>query len=100
MIVKEMFLKAYLTASSGITFAAALFRVVLPESEVFLRARREEKARGEVTSGAAKSKAFLVSAKDALKQYWARCIFAVVLMSFFNFFSSVFTNFQLVNTCC
>lgn len=72
---------------SGITFAAAIFRFCLPESEVFLRARAEEKARGEVTSGAAKSKAFLVSAKDALKQYWARCIYAVVLMSFFNFFS-------------
>lgn len=72
---------------AGITFAAALFRLVLPESEVFVRARAEEQARGEVSSGAAKSKAFLVSAKDALKHYWPRCIYAVVLMSFFNFFS-------------
>jgi SHS family lactate transporter-like MFS transporter len=59
----------------------------LPESEIFLRARAEEKARGVATSGGAKAKAFLVSAKDALVHYWARCIYAVVLMSFFNFFS-------------
>jgi SHS family lactate transporter-like MFS transporter len=73
--------------NSGITFAAAIFRFVLPESDVFLRARAEEQAQGIATSGSAKSKAFLVSAKDALKQYWPRCIYAVILMSFFNFFS-------------
>lgn len=69
---------------AGITALAAVFRLLLPESHIFLRAKAEKKASGESDGDA---KTFMKSVGQALKTYWGRCIFAVVLMSFFNFFS-------------
>ncbi|KAH8914157.1 MFS general substrate transporter [Atractiella rhizophila] len=65
---------------SGLSLGGAVFRLLLPESEFFLKS----KAAGN-TGG--KSKFFFQSVKAALKLHWQRCIFAVLLMSGFNFFS-------------
>jgi SHS family lactate transporter-like MFS transporter len=70
---------------AGLTTFAALVRLVLPESHIFLRAKAEREANGESTEGS--GKVFIKSIGQALKQYWGRCIFAVLLMSFFNFYS-------------
>lgn len=64
--------------------SAAIIRLVLPESQVFLRAKAEAKAGGHSGGG---SKAFATAFWDSLKLHWVRWIYAIVLMSFFNFFS-------------
>jgi SHS family lactate transporter-like MFS transporter len=66
-------------AASGISFAAAILRALLPESEVFLRARAVEEANG--TSSTGKTKIFLRETKEMLKAHWLRCIYAVLLMT-------------------
>jgi len=66
--------------AAGISFFAALVRIILPESEIFLRARAIEKERGGSNSGA-KTKIFLRETKEMLKKHWLRCIYAVLLMS-------------------
>jgi len=66
---------------------AAILRAVLPESEYFLERRAKEKAAGTAMSSGAKSKVFIREAGRALKLHWVRCVFALCLMSGFNFFS-------------
>ncbi|CAD6575134.1 MAG: hypothetical protein CYPHOPRED_005587 [Cyphobasidiales sp. Tagirdzhanova-0007] len=70
---------------AGITAFAAIVRVCLPESPVLLRAKTERQRSGD--GGRTSNKVFLASVGAALKQHWARCIFAVILMSFFSFYS-------------
>jgi SHS family lactate transporter-like MFS transporter len=70
---------------SGVTFFAAVLRACLPESEVFLRAKAIEKARGTTTTD--KTKIFLHETKEMLKMHWKLCIYAVLLMTGFNFLS-------------
>ncbi|KAI9456311.1 carboxylic acid transporter protein [Boletus coccyginus] len=70
---------------SGVTFLAAILRASLPESEVFLRAKAIEKAKGTTTTE--KTKIFLHETKEMLKNHWKLCIYAVLLMSGFNFLS-------------
>lgn len=64
-----------------------MFRFCLPESEFFKRAAAEEKANGVHRTGFQKSKTFAISCWEALKFYWIRFVYAVLLMSWFNFFS-------------
>lgn len=64
---------------SGVTFFAAVLRACLPESEVFLRAKAIEKARGTTTTD--KTKIFLHETKEMLKMHWKLCIYAVLLMT-------------------
>ncbi|GAA5841200.1 hypothetical protein JCM5353_002026 [Sporobolomyces roseus] len=66
---------------------AAILRAVLPESPYFLERRRAEKEAGTAMSSGAKSKIFIREAGRALKLHWVRCVFALCLMSGFNFFS-------------
>ncbi len=66
-------------AAACISFSSALLRAVLPESEVFLRARAAEKAKGG--SDKNKTKIFLQETKNMLKTHWRRCIYAVLLMT-------------------
>ncbi|KAG8850925.1 hypothetical protein FRB96_009558 [Tulasnella sp. 330] len=70
---------------SGLSLATALFRAVLPESELFLRAREEARARGQLMSQKEKTKHFLHEVM--LKKHWLLCIYAVLLMTGFNFLS-------------
>ncbi|KAG5652225.1 hypothetical protein H0H81_005767 [Sphagnurus paluster] len=66
-------------AASGISMFAAVVRAVLPESQVFLRAKELEKARGTDTSK--KTKVFIQESKAMLKQHWLLCVYAVLLMT-------------------
>lgn len=52
---------------SGLSFFAAVFRAVLPESEVFLRAREEARAKGQLLNEKEKTKVFLRETKVRLR---------------------------------
>ncbi|KAF8876383.1 major facilitator superfamily domain-containing protein [Infundibulicybe gibba] len=70
---------------AGISLFAAGIRALLPESEVFIRAKAAEKARGTDTSK--KTKIFIKETKEMLKRHWLLCIYSVLLMTGFNFLS-------------
>ncbi|KAH7909574.1 carboxylic acid transporter protein [Hygrophoropsis aurantiaca] len=70
---------------AGISMFAAIIRAMVPESEVFLRAKAIEKAKGTTTTK--KTKIFLREMKEMLKRHWLLCIYAVLLMTGFNFLS-------------
>ncbi|KAG2123834.1 carboxylic acid transporter protein [Suillus clintonianus] len=70
---------------AGISFFAAVVRSLVPESAFFLRAKEQERARGTNTSQ--KTKIFIKETKEMLKTHWLLCIYAVVLMTGFNFMS-------------
>ncbi|KAG1901380.1 carboxylic acid transporter protein [Suillus fuscotomentosus] len=71
--------------ASGISFFAAVIRMVVPESAFFLRAKEQERERGTNTSQ--KTKTFIKETKAMLKRHWLLCIYAVLLMTGFNFLS-------------
>ncbi|KAF9447021.1 carboxylic acid transporter protein [Macrolepiota fuliginosa MF-IS2] len=71
--------------AAGISLFAAGIRAVLPESQVFIRAKAAETARGLSTGK--KTKIFLRETKEMLKAHWLLCIYAVLLMTGFNFLS-------------
>ena len=72
--------------ASGISAFAAVFRALLPESEVFIRARREKQAEtNEPTQS--KTRIFFHEVGQMLKNHWLRCIYVVMLMSGISFLS-------------
>ena len=71
---------------AGISAFAAALRALLPESEVFLRARREKQNTAE-ESTQSKTRIFFHEVGQMLKKHWLLCIYAVLLMSGFNFLS-------------
>lgn len=71
--------RALFWTGSGISLFAAVVRALLPESEVFLRAKEAEKARGTDTTQ--KTKIFIRETKAMLKKHWLLCIYAVLLMT-------------------
>ncbi|KAL8293604.1 hypothetical protein RQP46_000305 [Phenoliferia psychrophenolica] len=73
--------------AAGITLAAAVIRAALPESQYFLDRRAAAAENGVITSSTQKSKVFIREAGHALRTHWVRCIFAILLMSGFNFYS-------------
>jgi len=77
--------RALFWTGAGISLFAAAVRALLPESEFFLRAKEAEKARGTDTSQ--KTKIFIRETKAMLKKHWLLCIYAVLLMTGFNFLS-------------
>jgi SHS family lactate transporter-like MFS transporter len=63
-------------AAGGISFFAAVVRMVLPESEQFV------KAHAASTHGSTeKTKVFLRRLREMLRMHWLLCIYAVVLMT-------------------
>ncbi|KAG8897596.1 hypothetical protein FRB99_008053 [Tulasnella sp. 403] len=72
---------------SGLSLAAAVFRALLPESQVFIRAREEARAKGTLLNEKQKTRIFLHETKEMLKKEWLLCIYAVLLMTGFNFLS-------------
>ena len=76
--VKQTWRALFWTAC-GISFFAAFVRALLPESEVFLRAKRIEQERGTTT--AKKTKTFIRETKEMLKKHWLLCIYSVLLMT-------------------
>ena len=67
--------------ASGISTSAAVLRMLLPESEVFLKAKEEEKARGLGLTTGEKTRVFLRETKEMLKTHWMLCIYAILLMT-------------------
>ncbi len=65
--------------TSGISAFAALIRALIPESEVFLRAKALERSVGANTEK--KTKVFIHQVGEMLKQHWALCVYAVLLMA-------------------
>lgn len=65
--------------ASGISAFAAVVRMLLPESEVFIRAKAAERARGQSTKN--KTRVFLHETGEMLKRHWLLCIYAVLLMT-------------------
>lgn len=69
--------------AAGLSGSTAIARALLPESEVFKRARAERVDK----PGVNKTKVFLRETKEMLKRHWMLCIYAVLLMTGFNFLS-------------
>ena len=66
-------------ASAGISAFAAFVRVLVPESEVFLRAKALEREKG--TNTGKKTRIFVHQAGAMLKNHWLLCVYAVLLMT-------------------
>jgi len=77
--------RALFWCAAGLSFLAAIVRACLPESPVFLRARAAAKAEGLTTKK--KTSVFLHETVQMLKMHWKLWIYAVLLMSGFNFLS-------------
>jgi len=65
--------------ASGISAFAAFVRALVPESEVFVRAKALERENG--TSTGKKTRLFAQQASAMLKKHWLRCVYAVLLMT-------------------
>ncbi|KLT42908.1 carboxylic acid transporter [Cutaneotrichosporon oleaginosum] len=72
---------------AGFSAAAAIFRMCLPESQQFLRAREEQKASGVSLSGKEAARQFFREVGHMLRSNWIRCIWAICIMTGMNFFS-------------
>jgi len=70
---------------AGFSVLAAIVRACLPESQQFILARQE--AKNNNLSSSAQSKAFGREIWMMLKTNWVRCIWAICIMTGFNFFS-------------
>jgi MFS family permease len=79
--------------AAGISAFAAILRVLLPESAVFLRAKAAGKVGGANTTH--KTKIFLKKTKQMLRRHWLLCIYAVLLMTGW---SEIYMIFELVLT--
>jgi len=65
--------------TAGISSFAATIRAFIPESEVFLRAKAQERAPGGSTG--MKTKVFIHQVGAMLKVHWGLCIYAILLMA-------------------
>ncbi|KAF5317741.1 hypothetical protein D9619_012606 [Psilocybe cf. subviscida] len=79
--------RALFWTASGVSLFAAAIRLTLPESEVFLRAKEVEKAQGIHRTTKEKTAVFVHETSTMLKKHWLLCIYAVLLMTGFNFLS-------------
>ena len=80
--------RALFWTASGISAFAAALRSLLPESEFFLRARRERQAELDKDEPSqSKTRIFFHGILQMLKNHWLRCIYAAMLMSGFGFLS-------------
>ena len=82
-LVPETSWRSLFWTSSGISLFAAVLRIFLPESEVFLRAREEAKSINRDT----KTAIFIRETKLIIKKHYLLGIYAVLLMTGFNFLS-------------
>ncbi|KAK1835757.1 general substrate transporter [Podospora conica] len=77
---------------AGVSIAVGLVRCLFPESRQFLEARREGKK-------AASASAFWRETKLMLRQEWKMCVYCVILMTWFNYYSHTsqdsYTTFML-----
>ncbi|KAJ7207451.1 MFS general substrate transporter [Mycena pura] len=78
--------RALFWTASGISAFGAFLRALLPESDVFEKVRRAAELHGVISEGQ-KTRIFLRETKVMLARHWLLCVYAVLLMSGFNFFS-------------
>lgn len=78
--------RALFWTASGISAFAAVIRALLPESEIFLRARRERQGDTEKPAQS-KTRIFIHEIGQMLKNHWPRCIYVVLFMSGISFLS-------------
>jgi len=78
--------RALFWMASGISAFAAVLRSLLPESEVFVRARQEVKSDSDKPAQS-KTRIFFHEVGQMLKHHWLLCIYLVMLMSGFSFLS-------------
>jgi len=71
--------RALFWASAAISAFAAVLRALVPESEVFLRAKALERENGATTGN--KTRVFIRQIGAMLKKHWLLCIYAVLLMT-------------------
>ncbi|RSL77928.1 hypothetical protein CEP51_008653 [Fusarium floridanum] len=67
--------------AAGISIAVGLIRIAFPESKQFLEARKQKKA-STATPGA-----FWRDCKKMLVAEWKMCVYCIILMTWFNYFS-------------
>ncbi|KAF5360138.1 hypothetical protein D9758_011326 [Tetrapyrgos nigripes] len=65
--------------AGGLSFFTAAFRAVLPESALFIRARRDSEGRG--ISARARTEIFVREGRKMMKLHWGRFIYAFLLMA-------------------
>jgi MFS transporter, SHS family, lactate transporter len=71
---------------SGISAFAAMVRALLPESDIFLRARRERQAETGKPAQS-KSRIFIHEVGQMVRNHWLLCIYVVLFMSGVSFLS-------------
>ena len=71
--------RALFWASAAISAFAAVLRALVPESEIFLRAKALEREKGATTGN--KTRVFIRQIGAMLKKHWLLCIYAVLLMT-------------------
>ncbi|PLW45376.1 hypothetical protein PCASD_03135 [Puccinia coronata f. sp. avenae] len=70
-----------------LSFLIAILRALCPESPVFLEARKRAQENAADSTGSSPGRVYWNSLKAAFKQYWGRFVFAILLMTGFNFLS-------------
>ena len=75
--------RALFWTAAGISVFSALVRIVTPESDYFLKAKRERVSADTKN----KTRIFLHETGKMLKSHWKLCIYAILLMTGFNFLS-------------
>ncbi|KAF9503768.1 hypothetical protein BS47DRAFT_1378376 [Hydnum rufescens UP504] len=80
--------------AAGLSAFAGLLRATLPESEVFRRRQMQKRdaqdfaeANGAPVETRTKTQIFIHETVEMLKRHWLLCIYAVLLMTGFNFLS-------------
>jgi MFS transporter, SHS family, lactate transporter len=73
--------RALFWTGAGMSAFAGVLRMLLPESEVFLRAKAARAAHGNDPSSKSATRIFLHETKVMLKTHWVLCIYAVLLMT-------------------
>ncbi|VDC07762.1 unnamed protein product [Peniophora sp. CBMAI 1063] len=79
--------RALFWTSAGLSLFAAIVRSLLPESEIFLRAKAAQRATGTSTSTAERSRIFVKETGVMLRLHWVVGIYAVLLMTGLSFLS-------------
>ncbi|KAL7419927.1 hypothetical protein Q5752_005846 [Cryptotrichosporon argae] len=74
-------------AGAGFSLFAALLRLAFPESTFFAEQKRARSADGTQDVDRTQTADFVRHTGRMLRQHWARCIFAIILMTAFNFYS-------------
>ncbi|VDC07760.1 unnamed protein product [Peniophora sp. CBMAI 1063] len=77
--------RALFWTSAGLSVFAAGVRALLPESDIFIRAKAAQRVSGTTTGQ--KTNIFIHETWVMLRSHWAASIYAVLLMTGFTFFS-------------